>query len=274
MAEMLNVALVQLNNGPDIAANLKVTEGFVRQAAAGGARLVCTPENTCHMRVTSAEKLKSSLPEEGHPVLARMSGLAREKGIYIYIGSLSILLSPDKVANRGYMIDDNGDIVAKYDKIHLFDVDLPNGEKHRESAAVQAGDKAVIAKTPWGGVGMSICYDLRFAYLYRKLAQAGAKILAVPAAFTVPTGKAHWEVLLRARAIETGSFVLATGQCGIHESGRETYGHSLIISPWGEIIAQAGTEPGLLTASIDIAAVDKARTAIPSLKHGRQENIL
>jgi predicted amidohydrolase len=273
MAETLNVALVQLNNGPEIGANLKVTEGFIRQAAEGGAQLVCTPENTCHMRVTSAEKLKSSLREEGHPVLARMSGLARERGIHIYIGSLSILLSPNKVANRGYVIDDNGDIVAKYNKIHLFDVDLPNGEKHRESAAVQAGDKAVIAKTPWGGVGMSICYDLRFAYLYRKLAQTGAKILAVPAAFTVPTGQAHWEVLLRARAIETGSFILAAAQTGVHEGGRATYGHSLIISPWGEIIAQAGTEPGLLTATIDMAAVDKTRAAIPALKHDRNFTI-
>lgn len=262
-------ALVQINNGPDIQENLKVTEGLVRRAADQGAQLICTPENTCHMRFSSQDKLKSSLPEEGHPVLERLSGLAKEKKFWILIGSLTIKLSNTKVANRSFLIDDKGAVAARYDKIHLFDVDLPTGESHRESDAVQAGSRAVTAQTPWGKMGLSICYDLRFAYLYRKLAQAGAQILTVPAAFTVPTGRAHWEVLLRARAIETGSFVLAPAQCGKHEGGRETYGHSLIVAPWGEILTQGGEEPGIITSDIDMAAAAKARNAIPALKHDR-----
>ncbi|MBI4031535.1 MAG: carbon-nitrogen hydrolase family protein [Proteobacteria bacterium] len=268
---VLKAALVQLNNGPDIQENIKITEDLVRRAADQGADLVCTPENTCHIRFSSADKLKSSLPEKDHPVLEKLSGLAREKKFWLLIGSLTIKLSDSKVANRSFLIDDTGAVVVRYDKIHLFDVDLPTGETHRESDVVQAGRRAVATQTPWGKMGLSICYDLRFAYLYRKLAQQGsAKILTVPAAFTVPTGKAHWEVLLRARAIETGSFVLAPAQCGRHEGGRETYGHSLVVGPWGEILAQGGDEPGIVTADIDPAAVDKARSAIPALKHDRE----
>ncbi len=266
---MMKTALIQLNSGPDIADNIPVATKLVREAAAAGAQLVCTPENTCHMRFSSDDKLKTSLPEEGHPVLSALSGLVGELGIWLLIGSLTIKLTEDRVANRSFLLNDKGDIVAKYDKIHLFDVDLPTGESHRESDKVRPGEKAVVAETPWGGLGMSICYDLRFAYLYRALVQGGASILTVPAAFTVPTGQAHWETLLRARAIETGSFVLAPAQCGEHEGGRHTYGHSMIISPWGEVLAEAGEDVGFITADLDLSAVEKARNAVPALQHDR-----
>ena len=182
---------------------------------------------------------------------------------------MSIKLGDNRIANRSFLFSDTGEIVARYDKIHLFDVDLPTGESHRESDLVRPGEEAVVAETPWAIIGLSICYDLRFAYLYRDLAKAGASILTVPAAFTVPTGKAHWETLLRARAIETGSFVLAPAQCGEHEGGRQTYGHSLIIGPWGEVLADAGEDTGFIIAELDLSAVEKAREAIPALKHDR-----
>ncbi|MBU0800194.1 MAG: carbon-nitrogen hydrolase family protein, partial [Alphaproteobacteria bacterium] len=175
-----------------------------------------------------------------------------------------------KIANRSLLFDAHGDIAAMYDKIHLFDVDLPTGEKHRESDVVEPGTRAVVADTPWGGVGMTICYDVRFAYLYRALAQQGAKIITVPAAFTVPTGRAHWETLLRARAIETGSYIIAPAQCGSHQGGRATYGHSLVVSPWGEVIADGGDAPGITVATLDMNAVDTVRNAIPALTHDRE----
>lgn len=265
----LKTALIQLNSGPDIQGNLDASAVLIREAATRGAQLICTPENTCHMRFPAHEKLKTALPQDTHPAIPYYSALAKELGIWLLIGSLSIKVSDDKIANRSFLFDPEGQLAASYDKIHLFDVDLPTGESHRESDNVQAGDKAVIADTPWGKVGMTICYDVRFAYLYRKLAQMGASILTVPAAFTVPTGKAHWEVLLRARAIETGSFILAPGQCGSHEGGRATYGHSLIIDPWGHILAEGGEEPGIIMADLDLSVVDKTRSAIPSLKHDR-----
>ena len=253
MAETVTTALVQLNAGPDIAENLKQTDFLIRQAAGQGAQLICTPENTCHIRAKTQDKLQSSFAADSHPNIPHFAELAQALGIWLLIGSMSIKVSEDKIANRSFLFNDRGALVASYDKIHLFDVDLPTGETHRESAAVDVGDKAVTADTPWGTVGMTICYDLRFAYLYRDLAKAGARILTVPAAFTVPTGKAHWDVLLRARAIETGSFVLAPAQCGEHEGGRKTYGHSMIVGPWGEVIAQAGDEPGFITADLDFS---------------------
>lgn len=269
MSEILKVALIQLNAGPDIAENLKVTESFIRQAAAQGARLILTPENTCHIRAPATEKLKSSLPEQGHPVLQRFSELSRELGVWLIAGSLSIRLSDSKMANRCFVFDANGDIVAKYDKIHLFDVDLPTGESHRESAVFEPGQQAVTVAMPTATLGLAICYDLRFAALFRDLAQAGAGILTVPAAFTVPTGQAHWHTLLRARAIENGAFVLAPAQCGTHQGDRKTYGHSLIVDPWGVVLAEGGDAPGVVMADLDLAAVAKARAAIPSLRHDR-----
>lgn len=265
----VKVGLLQLNSGPDINDNLAVAEDYIRRAAADGAQFILTPENTCHMRFPALEKLQSSPGPDDHPVVKRFAALARELAVWILAGSVSVRLPGVKIANRSYLFDAKGNIVALYDKIHLFDVDLPTGEKHRESDIVAPGSRAVVAETPWGGVGLSICYDVRFAYLYRTLAQEGARILTVPAAFTVPTGRAHWETLLRARAIETGSFVLAPAQCGLHEGGRATYGHSLVIGPWGDVIADGGDAPGVISAVLDLNAVDQARAAVPALRHDR-----
>ncbi|HEY8190056.1 MAG TPA: carbon-nitrogen hydrolase family protein [Micavibrio sp.] len=266
---MLKVALLQLNSGPEIAGNLAIAENMIRQAVGRGAAFILTPENTSHMVPTPEEKLRTSPDEAHHPALPLFSGLAKELGVWILAGSLAVKVTDDRVANRSYLFSSQGGIAARYDKIHLFDVDLPTGESHRESRSVRPGDRATIAETPWGKVGMSICYDLRFAALYRALAQGGAGILTVPSAFTVPTGQAHWETLLRARAIETGSFVLAPAQTGTHAGGRRTYGHSLIVGPWGEVIADGGEDIGITMADLDLSAIGRARTAIPSLLHDR-----
>ena len=220
------------------------------------------------MRFPQEAKLQSCFSADTHPAIPYYAELAKELEIWLLIGSMAIKVG-DKMANRSFLFSDKGDVVATYDKIHLFDVDLPTGESHRESDHVQAGTKAVTADTPWGKIGMSICYDVRFAYLYRKLAHMGASIMTVPAAFTVPTGQAHWKTLLRARAIETGAFVLAPGQCGEHEGGRKTYGHSLIIDPWGDVLAEADDKPCIITAELDLSVVAKTRNAIPALKHDR-----
>ncbi len=274
MSHTVKVALIQMNAGPDIAENIIAAETMIREAAGKGAQFILTPENTCHIRRPAAEKLKSAKALEGHPVITRFSALAKELGVWILAGSISVLLPEDKILNRSLLIDAQGNIVADYDKIHLFDVDLPTGEVHRESALVKPGSKATLADTPWGKLGMSICYDLRFASLFRALSKAGAAILTVPAAFTVPTGQAHWHTLLRARAIENGAFVLAPAQVGTHEGGRETYGHSLIIDPWGKILAEGdGENPGIIMATLDLDAVKTAREAIPALLHDREYSI-
>lgn len=273
MLDKVKVALVQMNAGADIAENIIAAETMIREAAAQGAQFILTPENTCHIRRPATEKLKSAKGIDGHPVVVRFAALARELGVWIMAGSISVLLPEQKILNRSILIDANGDIVAEYDKIHLFDVDLPTGEVHRESAVVKPGTRAVVAPTPWGKVGMTICYDLRFASLFRALSKAGATILTVPAAFTVPTGKAHWHTLLRARAIENGAFVLAPAQCGTHEGDRKTYGHSLIIDPWGTILAEAGEDVGIIVAELDMNAVKVARESIPALLHDREYSI-
>jgi predicted amidohydrolase len=267
---MIKVALVQLNCGPDIEENLATTTEMISEAAANGAQLVATPENTCHMRHSQDDKLLSSFASDDHPLIPHFANLAKELGIWLLIGSMAIRIADDKMENRSHLFNPEGELVDTYNKIHLFDVDLDTGESHRESNAVKAGERAVTVDVPWGKIGMSICYDLRFAYLYRALAQAGASILTVPAAFTVPTGQAHWETLLRARAIETGSFVLAPAQCGEHEGGRKTYGHSMVIDPWGKVLAEAGEGPEIIYANLDLGAVDKARSAIPALRHDRE----
>jgi predicted amidohydrolase len=255
--------------GPDTGPNLDAAEALIRRAAAAGARFVLTPENTSIIEPNKAHAFAKAVVEEKHPGLPRFSALARELKIWLLIGSMSIKVDDTKLANRSFLFDPEGNIVARYDKIHLFDVDLPSGETYRESNTIRPGAQSVVAETPWGGVGLTICYDLRFAHLHRALAQAGANIITVPAAFTVPTGKAHWEVLLRARAIETGSFVLAPAQCGEHADGRRTYGHSLIIAPWGEILGDAGEEPGIVSAELDLSLVAKARGMVPALQHDR-----
>lgn len=269
MPNILKAACVQLNVGPSIADNLKITEELIREAAGQGAKLILTPENTCFMRFPLNLRPKDAQPQEGHDVLTALQALAKELGVWIIIGSLGIKLEEGRLANRSFVISDAGEIVNTYDKIHMFDVDLPDGESYRESKTIKPGENAVLVDTGAAKTGLSICYDLRFAELYRTLAQGGAQILTVPAAFTVPTGKAHWETLLRARAIENGAFVMAAGQWGEHENGLKTWGHSMIIGPWGEILAEKDAGVGIITADLNLDDVEKARTAIPSLQHDR-----
>jgi len=266
---VLRVACIQPNAKPDLAANLAEIEHWIRAAYADGAGFIATPENTSGMYGDRRSLIASALPEDGHPAVACFSALAQETGAWLLAGSITIRLETGKLANRSMLFDPRGKVVARYDKIHMFDADPADGQAYRESATFEPGTKAVVAETDFGKLGLSICYDVRFPALYRALALGGAAIITVPAAFTVPTGKAHWHVLLRARAIETGAFVFAPAQCGEHAGGRRTYGHSLIVAPWGEILAEAGEEPGTLIAEIDFAAVEKARAQVPSLKHDR-----
>lgn len=263
------VGLVQLRSGRDVEANLAMAERLIRDAARGGAIYVQTPENTAIMELEPELLLAAIQMEPESMALSRFRSLAAELGIWLHIGSLAVKLGPDRVANRSFLLAPGGEIAARYDKLHLFDVDLAGGESYRESRLYQSGDKAVIADLPFGRLGLSICYDLRFAALYRALAMAGAGIIAIPSAFTKQTGEAHWAVLLRARAIETGAFVLAAAQGGTHENGRSTYGHSMVVSPWGEVLAEAGEAPGVILAEIDLRESAAARARIPSLRHGR-----
>ncbi|MEZ5875922.1 MAG: carbon-nitrogen hydrolase family protein [Hyphomicrobiales bacterium] len=262
-------ALVQLRQGRDISPNLDRAEALIRQAAKGGADYVQTPENTALMELEPERVLALVQSESDSEPLKRLRTLAAELGLWLHVGSLGIKLGEGKVANRSYLIDPNGEITAHYDKLHMFDVDLAGGESYRESQYYGPGSKAVIAPLPWGRLGMTICYDLRFPGLYRALATSGANLIAIPAAFTKQTGQAHWHVLVRARAIETGAFVFAATQGGLHDNGRQTFGHSMIVSPWGEILAEAGEDPCVVFADIDMGASEEARARIPSLKHGR-----
>jgi predicted amidohydrolase len=260
---------VQNCAGPEIGPSLEEATALVRAARAQGAELICLPEYFSCLKTSDDQFVIGALSEAEHPALPHFRDLARELGAWLLLGSLAIKAGPGKVTNRSYLVDAAGEIAARYDKLHLFDVDLADGERYRESAAVAPGSNAVVAPTPWATLGLSICYDLRFPYLYRALAQAGAQILTVPAAFARTTGQAHWHVLLRARAIETGCYVLAPCQCGTHGGGRPTYGHSLIVDPWGRILADGGDEPGIVTATLDLAEVAKARAMIPALQHDR-----
>ncbi len=265
--------LVQLRASRSIAPNLEVAEALIRDAALSGAHYVQTPENTALMELEPELVLRHVQEESESVPLERFRALARGLRIWLHIGSLGIKVDKARVANRSVLLDPRGQIAARYDKLHMFDVDLPGGETYRESEYYEPGNKAVLADFSVGAcrarLGMTICYDLRFPALYRALAAAGANMIAVPAAFTRQTGQAHWHVLLRARAIETGAFVLAATQGGLHENGRETFGHSMIVSPWGEVLAEAGEDPCVVLADIDLALCDEARTRIPSLKHGR-----
>ena len=270
---MIRAGLVQMRSGRDMARNCSDAAELIREAACSGADFVSTPEMTNILEPDRPRLRALARPEAEDGSVRRFSALAAELRIWLNIGSLALKGEREKLVNRSFLFAPDGTVAARYDKIHLFDVDLPNGETLRESHAYAGGTTAVLVETPLGPIGLTICYDMRFPYLYRTLAKAGAKLFTVPSAFTVPTGKAHWHVLLRARAIETGSFVLAAAQGGTHESGRETYGHSLIVSPWGEVLAEAGTEPGVVMAAIDLAAVDEARTRIPALVHDRHVNL-
>jgi predicted amidohydrolase len=269
MAGPFTVACIQNCAEDDVAHNIAQAARMVRQAAARGAELICLPENFTCLEESDALYLQRGYGESDHPALSVFPALARELNVVLALGSLTIRLPGGKVHNRSYVIAADGTVIATYNKIHLFDVQLRQGEMYRESTTVEPGTQRTIAALPWGRLGMSVCYDVRFPHLYRALAQAGADFLAVPAAFTATTGEAHWHVLLRARAIENGCYVFAAGQCGKRRWGRRTYGHSLIIDPWGAVLADAGSEPGFVLASVDPAKVTEARAMIPSLQHDR-----
>ena len=262
--------LVQMRSGPSPQTNLDAAVRLIREARERGAQYVLTPEMTNILEVKRERLFAAIAPEESDATLTALRELARRLRIVLHVGSLAIKLSAEKAANRSFLIDESGEIVARYDKIHMFDVDLAGGESYRESRNYRPGEVAVTADLPWGRLGLTICYDLRFPALYRALAEAGSSFLAIPSAFTKQTGQAHWHVLNRARAIENGAFVFAAAQGGLHENGRETFGHSLIVDPWGGIIAQADAEPGVVLASIDPGEVTAARAKIPSLSHGRR----
>jgi deaminated glutathione amidase len=267
---VFKAALVQMRSGRDPQANLAALLSAIEQAKVAGADYVLTPEMTNIMESKRERLFAGIVADENDPTLATLREVARKLAIYIHIGSLAIKASPEKAVNRSFLIDPKGEIVARYDKIHMFDVDLGNGESYRESNTYRAGELAVVADLPWGRLGLTVCYDLRFPALYRALAEAGASFLAIPSAFTQQTGEAHWHVLMRARAIENGCFVFAAAQGGKHESGRETFGHSLIVDPWGRVLAEGGTELGVVLAEVDPAQVAAARARIPSLHHGRR----
>jgi predicted amidohydrolase len=262
-------ACVQLRSTDDVGENIRTTCDLIRQARAQGADFIATPENTTLMAPDGGAKLENSYPEDRDPALPAFCALAEELGAWLLIGSLAIKVSGTKTANRSFLIGPKGNILARYNKIFLFDVELPSGEIYRESNTVAGGDRAVLADLPWGKLGMTVCYDLRFPQLYRALAKAGAFLFTIPSAFTETTGKAHWHTLIRARAVENGAFVVAPAQGGRHANGRSTYGHSMIVAPWGEILAEAGTEPGVIVADIDPAASADARARVPNLKHDR-----
>lgn len=267
---VFKAACVQMSARKDPAVNAARVEAMVRKAAAQGADLIMTPEMTNIINRPREAVAEAVQHEEDCITAARFSALAKETGKHLLAGSLGVQAGGGKLANRSILFGPDGQVMARYNKIHMFDVDLPNGERYRESGTFEAGHEAVLADLPWGRLGMTICYDMRFAYLYRLLAQAGASFISVPAAFTVPTGRAHWHVLLRARAIETGCFVFAPAQCGTHDDGRNTYGHSLIVSPWGEVLADAGEEPeAIVMAEIDTTKVMEARSQVPALTHDR-----
>ena len=267
---MTRIALFQSNTGIDPAANARNLVDAVAQAAAGDAEMLFTPEMSGLLDRDAARAAANLRPEAQDEVLAAACEAARAHGMWIHLGSLAVRLDDGKIANRGFVIDREGRVTARYDKIHLFDVDLPTGESWRESSVYSAGRQAVLVDgSPVGKLGLTICYDLRFPALFERIAEANADVIAVPAAFTVPTGKAYWHVLLRARAIEAGLFVVAAAQTGHHEDGRETFGHSLVIDPWGEVLLDMGDQQGVGFAGIDLARISDVRSRIPALSHRR-----
>ncbi|MBV9238792.1 MAG: carbon-nitrogen hydrolase family protein [Xanthobacteraceae bacterium] len=264
------VGLVQMRSGRVPARNLDSAVALIREAKSAGADYVLTPEMTNILERSRESLFAAIVPEEKDPSVAAFRTLARELGFYLHVGSLAIEVLPEKAVNRSFLIDPRGEIVARYDKIHMFDVDLAGGESYRESHSYRAGEVAVAADLPWGRIGLTICYDLRFPALYRALAEAGASFIAIPSAFTQQTGEAHWHILTRARAIENGCFIFAAAQGGRHEHGRETFGHSIVVDPWGRVIAEGGSEPGVIMADVDPSLVATVRARIPSLQHGRR----
>jgi predicted amidohydrolase len=271
MSNIFKAACVQNTAERDVAPTMATLSDLIRRARDAGGDLIMTPE-VCAMleprRTLAATKVEL---EESNAALAMFKDLAKETGAWILVGSMAVKLSDgDRFANRSFLVTPEGEVTAKYDKIHMFDVDVAEGESYRESRGYRPGDHAALAATPWGALGMTVCYDMRFPYLYRELAKAGADFLAAPSAFTVPTGRAHWHVLLRARAIENGCFMFAPAQVGEHAEGRKSYGHSLIVDPWGEVLADGGEEVGIVTAKIDVSKVAEARAKVPSLFNDRE----
>lgn len=271
--DTFTAAMVQMRTSLLPGPSLEQGTKLIRQAAAAGADYVLTPEVSNMMQLNRKALFEHLSSEQDDPSLKAYQALAAELKIYLHIGSLALRFSPEKAVNRSFLIGPDGKVLASYDKIHMFDIDLPDGESYRESANYQPGETAVISDLPWGRIGLTICYDVRFPALYRALGESGASFITVPSAFTRKTGEAHWHVLLRARAIETGCFIFAAAQGGLHENKRETFGHSLIIDPWGEILAEAGVEPGVIMARIDPSKVETARKAVPSLQHGRRFSV-
>lgn len=268
-AAPFKAACVQPSCGQDMATNIATVGDMVRDARDQGADFIAVPENAALMEHRPDVLMAQAAPLDSHPVIEQFAALAAETGAWLLVGSVPVVAPGNKIFNCSVLLDSSGKVRHHYNKIHLFDVDLPTGESYRESDSFAPGDAAVLAETPWGPVGMTICYDLRFASLYRSLAQAGAFCLTAPAAFTHFTGLAHWHVLVRARAIECGAFVIAPNMWGDHSGGRKTYGHSLIVDPWGEVLADAGEGTGVLVAEIDPARADEARARIPALQHDR-----
>jgi len=269
MTEIFRVACLQTQSGNDLDANFSTLRTMTRDAAAGGAQFVMSPEYVLMMDGSGRTMRERALPADGGAVLSGLCALSRELGIWTLVGSLTLRVDDERMVNRSYLIDAQGGIVASYDKIHMFDCTLPDGKVIRESSAYQPGECAVIANTPWGALGMTVCYDLRFPHLYRTLAKAGAQYLTIPSSFQRQTGKVHWHTLIKARAIENACFVFAPAMCGEHPGNRSTYGHTLIVDPWGEILADGGEAPGIVYADIDPASVDRVRRMIPSLHHDR-----
>jgi len=277
MGASFTAACIQFTAARDYEPNIRVASDLIRRARDKGADFVFTPENTGLIEPIGKLRREKARDEPNHPVLAALRDVARETGVWLSIGSLAVDVSREpgipegerRLANRSYLVDSAGGVVARYDKIHMFDVDLAGGESYRESNAFRPGDRLVVAKTPWGLLGMTVCYDLRFPQLYRALAHMGADFLAIPSSFTVPTGKAHWHVLMRARAIENGCFVFASAQWGEHAEHRRTYGRSLIVDPWGEVLADGGDGVGIVNADIDTARIAEVRRMIASLNHDR-----
>ncbi len=270
MSGSFKASLIQMRTRLEPADSLDQATKLIRQAVADGAEYVQTPEVSNMIQKNRAGLFERLKPENEDQSLQVYRALAKELGIHLHIGSLAVLATPDRAANRSFLIAPDGELLASYDKMHMFDIDLGTGESYHESANYQPGETAIMADLPWGKLGLTICYDMRFPALYRALAEAGADFISVPSAFTKPTGEAHWHVLLRSRAIENGCFILAAAQAGVHESGRVSYGHSLIVAPWGEILAEGDTEIGIVSATIDPARVAEARRKVPSLQHGRR----
>jgi predicted amidohydrolase len=264
------VGLIQMRSGRTPAANLDAATKLIGEAKAAGAEYAQTPEMTNILEAKRDALMAAIAPEDQDRSLASFREVARQHRLWLHVGSLALKMTPDRAVNRGFLIDPHGEIAARYDKIHMFDVDLANGESYRESRSYAPGEHAVVADLPWGRLGITICYDLRFPALYRALAEAGSTFLAIPSSFTKQTGEAHWHVLNRARAIENGCYVFAAAQGGHHENGRDTFGHSVVIDPWGRILAEGDVEPGVVMAEIDPGAVAAARARIPSLQHGRR----